>query len=90
MKKALNGIKKLWNTHYIRKLCYYTTHVVPNQLFFLPKFVGAENYQKGYLQLDTNEVERYINTATKDVSHEVYQEYSEYSSAMPGFQEPNT
>ncbi|XP_028409487.1 uncharacterized protein LOC114532100 [Dendronephthya gigantea] len=90
MKKDLKGIKESWNTHYIRKSRYYTAHGIPDQLFFLPESVGAENYQKEYLQPDMDEVERYIATATEDESHQIYQEYFEYSSAVLGFQEPNT
>lgn len=61
-----------------------------NQLFFLPESVDAQDYKKGYAQAAMDEVERYINTATEEESHQIYQEYFEYSSAMLGFQESNT
>ena len=89
MKRALNAIKESWNTHYVRSR-YYTVHGIPDQLFFLPESVGAENYQKRCDQADIDEIERHINTENEDVSDPIYQEYFEYCSAMLGFQEPNT
>ena len=90
MKKVLNAIKESWNTHYVRRSRYYTAHGIPDQLFFLPESVGAENYQKRCDQADIDEIERHINTENEDESDPIYQEYFEYCSAMLGFQEPNT
>ena len=90
MKKALNDVKESWNNHYVRRSRHYTAHGIPHQLFFFPESVDAADYQKGYAQRDFEEVESHINTATENESHQPYQEYFEYSTAMLGLQEPNT
>lgn len=91
MKKALNDVKESWNSHYVRKSRYYTAHGIPDQLFFYPEsFNGAESYQKGYVQPDMDEIEHHINPASEDESHQLHQEYFQYSSTMLGLQEPNT
>ena len=88
--KVMNAVKESWNTHYVRRSRYYTAHGIPDQLFFLPESVGAENYEKRCDQADMDEIERHINTENEDESDPIYQEYFEYCSAMLGFLEPNT
>ena len=72
MKKALNAIKESWNTHYVRRSRYYTADGIPDQLFFLPESIGAENYQERCDQADIDEIERYINTENEDESDPIY------------------
>ena len=89
MKQALCEIKNSWNSHYVRKSRHHTPSGIPDQLFFLPESVHAENHGKLYQQADIAEIERHITTS-EDETHQLYQDYFQYNCAVLGLQEPNT
>ena len=86
MKEALNKIKESWNCHYVRKSHHHTVAGIPNQLFFLPEFVGAVDYQKIYDERDLQEAEQSL-TVEEDNSRD-YQEYFTYSANLLELETP--
>ena len=89
MKKGLCEIKNSWNSHYVRKSRHHTPSGIPDQLFFLPESVHAENHGKLYQQTDIAAIERHITTSDNE-THQLYQEYFQYNCAVLGLREPNT
>ena len=80
MKDSLSEMKESWNSHYVRKSRYHTVPGIPNQLYFLPESVEAEDYKKMFDQRDLNQAEDFIGMT--DNENCIYQEYFTYNAHL--------
>ena len=86
MQEALNEIRESWNCHYVRKSRHDTVPGRPNELFFLPESVGAEDYLKTYNERDLLEAEHSIG-AIED-NNRIYHDYFSYSATFLDLETP--
>ena len=79
LQKELNQVRERWNTHHIRLSCHNTQAGIPEQMYFIPKSYGTEDFKVAISHDDIIEMQ---NSVTVTVAN-VYEEYfTEVMDAM--------
>lgn len=87
LQKELDEVQHHWNTHYIRRSRHDTLPGRPDELYYLPENVNAENH------VHTVEEDKYqdmLNYCRDYHEESLHQDYFTSIFTLSGFQQPNT
>ena len=86
LQKELDEFRDHWNTHYIRRSRHDTIPGRPDELYYLPEGVNAENHIH---PIDDEQYQDMLNYCAED-QEDIYLEYFMHIFTESGFSQPNT
>ena len=87
LQKELDEVLYHWNTHYIRRSRHDTLPGRPDELYYLPENVNAENYSHVVEDEKYHDMLNYCHDYQED---SIYQEYFRNIFTQSGFRQPGT
>ena len=87
LQKELDKVLHHWNTHYIRRSRHDTLAGRPDELYYLPENVNAENH--GHV-VENEKYQDMLNYCHDYQENSIYQEYFTNIFTQSGFRQPDT
>ena len=87
LQKELDEVRHHWNTHYIRRSRHDTLAGRPDELYYLPENVDAENHVK---VVEDEKLCDMLNYCSDYQEHSDYNEYFTSIFTQAGFRQPDT
>lgn len=87
LQKELDKVLHHWNTHYIRRSRHDTLAGRPDELYYLPENVNAENH--GHV-VENEKYQDMLNHCHDYQENSIYQEYFTSIFTQSGFRQPDT
>eukprot|EP00794_Sanderia_malayensis_P020839 gene20839-22882_t len=84
IQNELDSVRESWNSHYIRSSRYHTLSGIPDQLYFLPENVNAQDHIKVFNHDDLVEVRNELASHQENENHNDSDEYYLYFEMVTG------
>eukprot|EP00794_Sanderia_malayensis_P013398 gene13397-14772_t len=84
IQNELDSVRESWNSHYIRSSRYHTLSGIPDQLYFLPENVNAQDHIKVFNHDDLGEVRNELASHQENENHNDSDEYYLFFEMITG------